>query len=72
MDILIISLPNAEDRRNFQQEQLSKLGLDFRFLDATSTNNIDKTTYKQHYKDWQRPLKETESRVLLFSSPRLG
>jgi glycosyl transferase family 25 len=60
MDILIISLPNAEDRRNFQQEQLSKLGLDFRFLDATSTNNIDKTTYKQHYKDWQRPLKETE------------
>jgi glycosyl transferase family 25 len=60
MDILIISLTNAEDRRNFQQEQLSKLGLDFRFLDATSTNNIDKTTYKQHYKDWQRPLKETE------------
>jgi len=60
MDILIISLTNAEERRNFQQEQLSKLGLDFRFLDATSTNNIDKTTYKQHYKDWQRPLKETE------------
>ena len=60
MDILIISLTNAEERRNFQQEQLSKLGLNFRFLDATSTNNIDKTTYKQHYKDWQRPLKETE------------
>jgi glycosyl transferase family 25 len=60
MDILVISLPNAENRRNFQQEQLSKLGLDFRFLDATSTNDIDKTTYKQHYQDWQRPLKETE------------
>jgi len=60
MNILVISLPNAENRRNFQQEQLSKLGLDFRFLDATSTNDIDKTTYKQHYQDWQRPLKETE------------
>ena len=60
MNILVISLPNAEKRRNFQQEQLSKLGLDFRFLDATSTNDIDKTTYKQHYQDWQRPLKEAE------------
>jgi len=60
MDILVISLPSAEERRNFQQEQLSKLGLDFNFLDATATNDISKTTYKQHYQDWQRPLKETE------------
>ena len=60
MNILVISLPSAKERRNFQQEQLSKLGLDFKFLDATSTNDINKTTYKQHYQDWQRPLKETE------------
>ena len=60
INILVISLLSAEERRNFQQEQLSKLGLDFKFLDATSTNDINKTTYKQHYQDWQRPLKETE------------
>jgi glycosyl transferase family 25 len=60
MDILVISLPSAEERRNFQQEQLSKLDLNFKFLDATSINDIEATTYKQHYQDWQRPLKETE------------
>jgi glycosyl transferase family 25 len=60
MDILIISLPSAEERRNFQQEQLSKLDLNFKFLDATSINDIEAKTYKQHYQDWQRPLKETE------------
>jgi len=53
-------LPSAEERRNFQQEQLSKLDLNFKFLDATSINDIEATTYKQHYQDWQRPLKETE------------
>ncbi|MDC0390533.1 glycosyltransferase family 25 protein [Candidatus Thioglobus sp.] len=60
MDILVISLPNAKERRDFQQNQLSKLGLEFEFLDATSTSNISKAIYKQHYHDWQRPLKETE------------
>jgi len=60
MDILIISLFNAKERRAFQQEQLDSLKLNFEFLDATSTSDISKTTYKQHYRDWQRPLKETE------------
>jgi len=60
MNILVISLPNAKERRDFQQSQLSKLGLNFKFLDATSVNNLDAETYKQHYHDWQRPLKETE------------
>jgi len=57
---LIISLPNAKERREFQQQQLSTLGLHFEFLDATSINDINKTTFKQHYRDWQRPLKKTE------------
>ena len=60
MDILIISLPNAKERRDFQQNQLSKLGLEFEFLDATSTHDLNEATYKQHYQDWQRPLKNTE------------
>jgi glycosyl transferase, family 25 len=60
MDILVISLPNAKERRDFQQNQLSKLGLEFEFLDATSTHDLNEATYKQHYQDWQRPLKNTE------------
>jgi glycosyl transferase family 25 len=60
MNILIISLLNAKERRDFQQNQLSKLDLEFEFLDATSTNDINTETYKKHDHDWQRPLKKTE------------
>jgi len=60
MNIFIINLPNAVERRDFQQDQLSKLNLDFEFLNATSTNDIDTIIYKKHAKDWQRPLKQTE------------
>jgi glycosyl transferase family 25 len=60
MDILVISLLNAKERRDFQQSQLSKLGLKFVFLDATSIHDLNEATYTQHYHDWQRPLKETE------------
>jgi len=60
MDTIVISLPNAKERRDFQQNQLSKLGLEFEFLDATSIHDLNEATYKQHYQDWQRPLKTTE------------
>jgi glycosyl transferase family 25 len=60
MNILIINLPSAIERRNFQQEQFSKLSLNFEFLDATSTSDISTATYKKHAKDWQRPLQKTE------------
>jgi len=60
MDILVISLPSAKDRRIFQQEQLTKLKLDFEFLKATTTTDISKNSYKKHYYDWQRPLRKTE------------
>ena len=82
MDILIISLPNAKERRDFQQNQLSKLGLEFEFLDATSIHDLNEATYKKHYQDWQRPLKTTEvacyyshrrawDRVIQFNKPVL-
>ena len=82
MDILVISLPNAKERRDFQQNQLSKLGLEFEFLDATSIHDLNEATYKKHYQDWQRPLKTTEvacyyshrrawNRVIQFNKPVL-
>ena len=82
MDIIVISLLNAKERRDFQQNQLSKLGLEFEFLDATSIHNLNEATYKKHYQDWQRPLKTTEvacyyshrrawDRVIQFNKPVL-
>lgn len=60
MQIFLISLPSAIERRKFQQEQLSKLDLRYSFVDAISVENISNITYKQHYHDWQRPMLKTE------------
>ncbi len=60
MNVYIISLDNAKQRRTFQQQQLSELGIDYVFIDATSIADIDNSTHEKHYHDWQRPLKATE------------
>ena len=60
MQILVINLPSAIERRQFQKDQLTKLGLEYKILDATSVKDISEATYKKHYFDWQRPLRKTE------------
>jgi len=60
MKIFIINLPSAIERRQFQEEQMSKLDLDYEILKATSIGDISDETYDKHYFDWQRPLKNTE------------
>ena len=60
MQIFVINLPSAVDRRKLQKEQLTELGLEYIILDATSISDINEATYKKHYFDWQRPLKKTE------------
>jgi len=60
LKIFIINLPNAIERRKFQQKQLSKLSLDYEILKAISIHDISSETYAKHYKDWQRPLRNTE------------
>jgi glycosyl transferase family 25 len=60
MKIFVINLPNAIERRQFQEEQLSKLDLDYEILKATSIDGISDKKYDKHYFDWQRPLKNTE------------
>ena len=60
MKIFVINLPNAIERRQFQEEQLSKLDLDYEILKATSIDDLSDEIYKRHYFDWQRPLKNTE------------
>ena len=56
MQIFVINLPEANERRKFQHSQLLKLNLDYKIIDAISVDDIDEITYKKHYFDWQRPL----------------
>ena len=60
MQIFVINLPDAVKRRKLQKDQLTKLGLEYTILDATSVEDISEATYKKHYFDWQRPLRKTE------------
>jgi len=60
VQIFVINLPDAVKRRKFQKDQLTKLGLEYTVLEATSVKDISEATYKKHYFDWQRPLRNTE------------
>jgi len=60
LKIFILNLPNAIDRRQFQEKQMSKLGLDYEILKATSIHDITNETYAKHFWDWQRPLRNAE------------
>ena len=60
MQIFVINLPDAVKRRKLQKDQLTKLGLEYKILNATSVEDISEATYKKHYFDWQRPLRKTE------------
>ena len=60
MNIFVINLSGDVERRKFQKQQLSELGLDYKILNAISIDDINKETYKKHYFDWQRPLRNTE------------
>ena len=60
MQIFVINLPDAVKRRKLRKDQLTKLGLEYTILYATSVEDISKATYKKHYFDWQRPLRKTE------------
>ena len=60
MQIFVINLPRATERRIFQEEQFKRLSLKFHLLEATCVNKISDETYQKHYRDWQRPLRKTE------------
>ena len=60
MKIFVINLPGAIERLQFQKKQLSKLGLDYEILEATSIDDISDEIYAKHRHDWQRPLRSTE------------
>ena len=60
MQIFVISLPSAKERIKLQNDQLKKLNLKYKIVEATSAKDISKASYKKHYYDWQRPLSKAE------------
>lgn len=60
MNVYVISLPVATERRNFQHKQLSQLGLNFTTVDAVSTAELDSVDAKIVLNRWERPLMPTE------------
>jgi len=60
VQIFVINLLDAVERLKLQKDQLTKLGLKYTILDATSVEGISEATYKKHYFDWQRPLRKSE------------
>ena len=70
MNIFIINLSDAVERREFQKQQLFQLGLEYKILSAVSIDDISSEIYKKHYYDWQRPLRNTE--VACYFSHKLA
>lgn len=60
MKVFVINLASATARRSFQQQQLSKLKLDYQIIRATTASDIDDKTYQKHYYDWQKHMHKTE------------
>lgn len=66
----IISLPKSEERRNFQREQLTRLGLEHVIFDAVSTQQLEGIDPGIRLDQWERLLMPTEV-ACFFSHFRL-
>ena len=47
MNIFVINLTGAFERRQFQKQQLIELGLEYKILNAVSIDDISNETYKK-------------------------
>ncbi len=60
MKTYILNLPSALERRKFQAQQATHLGLDALFIDAQSPADIPDAFFQAHAFSWERPIKITE------------
>lgn len=70
MDILIISMPGATARRRFQTEQMARLQLPFRFLDAFDAARLSETDCQRAADSWPSPTLRQD--VACFHAHRLA
>lgn len=69
MDVYVINLPKDHERAAFQKKQFSRLGLEFKIIDAKSINDISEKFYKSVAFNWERPLSRAE--VCCYLSHRM-
>lgn len=60
MNVYVINLPEAEERRAFQQRQLTALGLSHQFVDAVNKNEVSQVLDGIPCDLWERALMPTE------------
>ena len=60
MKTYILNLPSALERRKFQAQQATHLGLDALFIDAQTPAYIPDAFFQAHAFSWERPIKITE------------
>ena len=60
MDVYVINLPKDYERATFQKKQFSRLGLEFKIINAKSVNDITEEFYKSVAFNWERPLSRAE------------
>jgi glycosyl transferase family 25 len=60
MKTYILNLPSALERRKFQAQQATHLGLDAQFIDAQTPADIPDAFFQSHAFSWERPIKITE------------
>jgi len=65
MRIIIINMPSAEKRLQFQQDQMKKLGLEFERFEAITANTLPNTFPNNYWDTWERPLGLGERACLL-------
>ena len=69
MKVLVINLPKSGYRREFQSNQLEKLGLDFEIIEAVCASDFKPKSHHFETHRWQRPLRDVE--VACYASHRL-
>ncbi|OXL26641.1 glycosyltransferase family 25 protein [Psychrobacter sp. DAB_AL32B] len=57
---LVINLDSAQERCDFQEKQLYKLGIDYQRWEANSVDSLTDDEYEKWANDWQRKLRRTE------------
>jgi glycosyl transferase family 25 len=57
MKIMMINLPQNKLRREFQQRQASRLGLEIEFIDAVSVRDLSESTLQKAANEWTRKIR---------------
>jgi glycosyl transferase, family 25 len=60
MKALVINLDSAKDRLEFQQEQLSDLGISYERISAVCVASLSNEDYEKDAYSWQRQLRRVE------------